>query len=78
MVDMQITSRGDTHTLRLLLTDSEAGVWEALVDGDDYFYFEADQHTALWQLFGIAARSYDEYIGEQQVLKTEWRKRDGR
>lgn len=71
MAQMYFNAKGATHTLRILPYDSE-DVWEALVDGSEYYYFEAHQDSEIWQLFSLAISAYLGYRDGAEVERRDW------
>ena len=72
MTDMHFNANGSTHSLRLVY-QSERLVWEALVDTDDYMYFEAPEDAEIWDLFSLAINAYIGYIREGDLERKDWR-----
>jgi hypothetical protein len=72
MAEMYFNAKGATHSLRLRIYDADGGVWEALVDGTEYYHFEASLETEIWELFGLAVQAYNGYRGETETERTAW------
>lgn len=66
---------GKTHHLRILPVDSkppDVTVWEAMVDGSSYTYFEGHHDIEVWQLIELAVQSFLEYRMDDRLIKTRW------
>jgi hypothetical protein len=75
MTGLYFNHEGRTYSLRLRCVEDEAdAVWEALVDGATYLYFEAPVNTEIWTLFGYAIAQFVEYRSSTEVVTSEWRK----
>jgi hypothetical protein len=70
MAELHFNARGATHSLRLINRD-EDGVWEAMVDTDDYVYFEAPEDAEIWYLINMAVAAYVEYRDNYETERRE-------
>lgn len=84
MVNLFFNLGGTTHSLRLREIDQkpdEISVWEGLVDGSEYVFFEAKldpfgDPPEVWELFELAIESYLNYTKNtttEVVVQTRWK-----
>jgi hypothetical protein len=76
MTDMFFNARGSTHSLRLLHKPDD-DVWEALIDGSEYYHFEAPEDAEVWELFSLAIDAYMGYVGDAGTRRIDWGGKDG-
>ena len=75
MSDLQFNAFGKTHTLRIRrdVENGETIVYEALIDTEDYVWFEGPNEIEVWDLFELAISKFKEYRVEKDTIKTRWR-----
>lgn len=80
-MDLYFNLNGKTHYFRLRVVDhkdKDVDVWEALVDGREYVFFESQidpngEGPQVWELFELAIQSYLDYGKDETTVKTRWR-----
>lgn len=83
MTDLHFLFNGEQHYIRLRpgLDQTPRGtvVYEGLIDGREYVFFEVDLdrqgEVDVWWLFEAAIAAYRAQVVETQVTRTEWRDR---
>lgn len=80
MVSLNFTHEGRQHFIRILRVDEKPeniAVYEGLLDGNEYFYWESqlneDGSLAEWHLFADALQAYMAHEKDDTVVKTRWR-----
>lgn len=80
MTDLHFTHGGKSHSVRVLSVDdkpSGAVVYEGLVDGREYVYWESDPDASgevtVWNLFRDAIDAWLEHQQDDSQTKTRWR-----
>lgn len=80
MPDMMFNFSGKSHHMRVLAVDKKdtgATVYEALVDGREYVYWEADPDVVddlnAWSVFAGAIRAYLSHEQDDSTTQTRWR-----
>lgn len=81
MSDLHFMLNGEQHYIRIRgnldTTDRRTTVYEGLVDGREYVFFEVDLDEAgrvdVWSLFERAISAYRAQCEQTEVKRTEWR-----
>ena len=81
MTDLYFNFGGESHFIRIRAnldsTDRGTAVYEGLVDGREYVFFEVDLDNAgeveVWSLFERAIAAYRAQCSETEIKRSEWR-----
>lgn len=81
MSDLHFMLNGEQHYIRvrpnLDTTERHSTVYEGLIDGREYVFFEVDLDDAgqvgVWSLFERAIAAYRAQCDETEVKRLEWR-----